>query len=101
MPESEFRQPYLSTTVMRRVWILLLLLSLTARAGSGADDRDALFEAKIRPVLVGTCFACHGDVQTSGELRVDSREALLKGGDSGPAIVPGNPEQSLLIHAIQ
>jgi len=86
---------------MRRGWILLLLLSLTARVSSGADDRDTLFESKIRPVLVGTCFACHGDVQTSGELRVDSREALLKGGDSGPAIIPGNPEQSLLIHAIQ
>lgn len=87
---------------MRRGWGPLLLLWLTASAGA-ADvvDQDALFESKIRPVLAGTCFACHGDAQTSGDLRVDSRDALLKGGASGPAIVPGNSEQSLLIRAIQ
>lgn len=66
-----------------------------------ADDSESFFEAKIRPVLLGTCFRCHGDSKTSGSLKVDSREALLKGGDSGPAIVPGKPETSLLIRAIQ
>ena len=66
-----------------------------------ADDRDAAFENDIRPVLVETCFRCHGDTKTAGEFRVDSREALLTGGDSGPAIVPGSPESSLLIKAIQ
>ena len=66
-----------------------------------ADDRDAAFENEIRPVLIETCFRCHGDTKNAGELRVDSREALLTGGDSGPAIVPGSPESSLLIKAIR
>ena len=66
-----------------------------------ADERDDLFEAKIRPVLVGTCFRCHGDTKTGGGLRVDSRESLLTGGESGPAIAPGKPDASLLVQAIQ
>ncbi len=65
-----------------------------------ADEHADHFEAKIRPVLVGTCFRCHGDNKTGGNLRIDSREALMKGGDSGPAIVPGNPDESLLLIAI-
>lgn len=66
-----------------------------------ADERDDQFENQIRPVLAATCFGCHGDPKVSGELRVDSREALLSGGDSGPSIVPGSPETSLLMKAIQ
>jgi len=67
----------------------------------GDESADAQFENQIRPVLVETCFRCHGDSKVSGMLRVDSREALLKGGESGAAIVPGKPEESLLIKAIQ
>jgi hypothetical protein len=66
-----------------------------------AADGEAFFEAKVRPVLVESCFKCHGGAKTSHGLRVDSREVLLKGGDSGPAIVPGDPEKSLLIRAIR
>ena len=62
-------------------------------------DLDQFFETRIRPVLADNCFVCHTDQETSG-LRVDSREALLKGGDSGSAIVPGDPEGSLLILAV-
>ncbi len=82
------------------VLLLASLLALGHRLASG-DDREDFFEAKIRPVLLGTCFRCHGDTKTSGALRLDSRETLLKGGKSGPAIVPGNPQASLLIKAIQ
>ncbi len=82
---------------------MLLAASLLVMSSHSAcaDERDDFFEAKIRPVLVGTCFRCHGGTKTSGELRIDSRETLLKGGESGPAIVPGKPEESLLIKAIQ
>jgi cytochrome c553 len=58
------------------------------------------FEKKIRPLLVDNCFKCHGNGKKKGNLQLDSRASLLKGGDSGPAIVPGQPEQSLLIKAI-
>jgi hypothetical protein len=58
------------------------------------------FEAHIRPLLAESCYHCHtGDEK--GGLRVDSRERLLKGGESGPAIVPGDPDGSLLIQAVR
>ncbi|MFO0951088.1 MAG: PSD1 and planctomycete cytochrome C domain-containing protein [Isosphaeraceae bacterium] len=66
-----------------------------------ADDPETNFEVGVRPVLAGTCFPCHGGKKTSGGLRVDSRDALLRGGDSGPAIVPGDPESSRLLRAVR
>jgi hypothetical protein len=81
-----------------------MLLSFTfsiAATTATAVDKDAFFEARIRPVLHEECFKCHGGEKTSHGLRVDSREALLKGGESGPAIVPGEPDKSLLIQAIR
>ncbi len=77
---------------------VLLTLGLSAPARAGGDT---FFESKIRPVLAGTCFRCHGGERTAGKLRVDSRAALLKGGDSGAALVPGAAERSLLIQAIR
>ena len=64
-------------------------------------DQAAFFETKIRPVLVQNCIGCHGkDAQNSG-LRLDSRAAIMKGGDSGPAVVPGDPDKSLIIKAVR
>ena len=80
--------------------LLVVVLLLSARSASG-DDAETFFERKIRPVLAGTCFRCHGGERTGGKLRVDSRAALVKGGDSGPAIVPGAPDESLLIEALR
>ncbi len=61
------------------------------------------FEKKVRPVLIEHCHKCHSveSEKIKGGLRVDSRDALLKGGDTGPAIIPGNPDKSLLIKAIR
>jgi uncharacterized protein DUF1553/uncharacterized protein DUF1549/cytochrome c len=84
--------------------ILLLLLALGFSAATVyADDADkiAFFEAKIRPVLVETCLQCHGETKASGKLRLDSKASVLKGGFSGPAIVPGKAKDSLLIKAIR
>jgi len=58
------------------------------------------FEKQVRPLLAEKCLACHGEKQKGG-LRLDSQAALLSGGDSGPAAVPGDPGKSLLIHAVQ
>ncbi len=72
------------------------LFLMAALAAYGQDSPEAFFESKIRPVLAGNCYACHTAVQ-SGGLRLDSRADVLKGGKSGPAIVPGKPEESLLL----
>jgi hypothetical protein len=59
------------------------------------------FEKYVRPVLVEKCIACHGAAKQRGGLRLDSADALRKGGDSGPAVVPGKPEQSLILKAVR
>ena len=66
-----------------------------SRAGS-----VEFFEARVRPILAEQCVNCHGPKKQSSGLRLDSREAVLKGGDSGPAVVPRRPEESLLIQAV-
>jgi len=67
-------------------------------AGS-THDRD-FFENSIRPLLVKNCHACHTSSRMGG-LELDSREHLLKGGNSGPAVLPGKPDESLLIQAVR
>ncbi len=59
------------------------------------------FELHVRPVLADRCYKCHGPKQQQNGLRLDSRTAMLAGGDSGPAIVPGHPNESLLIEAVR
>src|SRR5438045_4688748 len=61
------------------------------------------FEKKIRPIFIERCYKCHSAQadKVKGGLLLDSREGLLKGGDSGPAIVPGEPEKSILVRAIR
>ena len=84
---------------------LLLLLSFPARSQDSAAERDGLdlFEKRIRPVLVDKCYSCHsaGAEKIKGNLVVDTREGLLKGGDTGPSLLPGNPSKSLLIKALK
>ncbi len=82
----------------RSDWTRFTLLLLTASCAKAADPD--LFESKVRPVLANSCYACHTGSRLGG-LRLDSRAELLKGGKSGPAIVPGDPEKSLLIRAIR
>src|SRR5918993_1112307 len=98
-----------------RIPHLLLVLSALLLAGTGlragqapapaartATPQEAatFFETRIRPLLAANCQACHGETATAG-LRVDSREGLLRGGETGPAVVPGDPEKSALLKVIQ
>ncbi len=71
----------------------------TQAAQSTDAAKSEFFETKIRPVLAMACYDCHSEAAKSG-LRVDSREALVKGGKRGAAIIIGKPEESLLIKAI-
>ncbi|MBM3785631.1 MAG: DUF1553 domain-containing protein [Acidobacteria bacterium] len=65
-----------------------------------ANEDTEYFESKIRPLLATHCHACHTG-GALGDLRLDSREGVLKGGKSGVAVVPGDPEKSLLIQAVR
>lgn len=71
---------------------------LATTPNSEAHD---FFENKIRPVLAAECVECHGAKKQKGGLRVDHRDGLRKGGDSGPAVVPGDAAKSLLLRAIK
>ena len=64
-----------------------------------AADPSEFFEMRIRPVLAKNCYTCHTTAKLGG-LQLTSRENILKGGNSGPAILPGKPEESLLIQAV-
>jgi hypothetical protein len=82
------------------------LLTLSTSAVQGTDvpitaKQTQFFEENIRPLLVQHCYACHGSDKQKNGLRVDSLEALLTGGKSGPAITLGKPDESLLIEAIE
>src|SRR5882672_5041438 len=95
------------STLMGGGWILLAALPLTieiaAEAGQGATpaaQSSEYFESSMRPVLAANCYEGHGDSQVAG-LRPASRDGLLKGGRSGPAVVPGHPDRSLLIQAVR
>jgi mono/diheme cytochrome c family protein len=85
---------------------LPLLLAATALAAPArAADETAgveFFESKVRPVLAQHCYGCHSAraKKLRGGLRLDGRAAMLKGGDSGPALVPGRPDQSRLVEAV-
>jgi hypothetical protein len=86
---------------MLRSWLILIVC---AAGLSHADEGTDFFESRIRPVLAERCYGCHSSKQKSpqGDFYADSKEGLLKGGKSGaPAVVPGKPEESLLIKAIE
>ncbi len=85
------------------VVMVCFVLPTAARAQEAKKLTPAaiqFFESKIRPVLAENCFECHAEKKQRGGLRVDSLSALLEGGDLGPAIVPGHPEKSLIVKAI-
>jgi mono/diheme cytochrome c family protein len=90
------------TRFIRLVASAALLGTLTERlrAEPGGADAEA-FERRVRPLFVEHCTGCHGAEKQEAGLRLDSREALLKGGETGPALVPGKPEESLLLAALR
>ena len=82
---------------------IFFLAGLACRAANLTAAQTQFFENKIRPVLSQNCYKCHSvtSEKVKGGLLLDSREATLKGGETGPAVVPGNLDQSLLIKAVR
>src|SRR5437763_473665 len=90
----------------RIIWALVLMLTGASPVWAAQADSEgiALFEAKVRPVLMERCYKCHsaGAPKLKGKLRLDSIETMRRGGESGTAaVVPGKPEESLLVTAIR
>jgi hypothetical protein len=83
--------------------ILIALALLPPSARAGENEGLAFFEARVRPVLVEHCYPCHSAAakKQKGKLLLDSRDGLRKGGESGPAVVPGEPAKSLLLRAVR
>ena len=87
-------------------FLLTALVAGTALSASFAQESPPsaeqvrFFESEVRPLLVEHCAKCHGPKKPKAGLRLDSRTAMLTGGDTGPAVVPGKPNESLLIEAI-
>lgn len=82
--------------------VLLAALAVCPR-GFAADDGPGLeaFETHVRPTLIQHCIRCHGPKKQQGGLRLDSKQGWTVGGDSGPAVVVGSPDESLLVKAIR
>jgi Protein of unknown function (DUF1553)/Protein of unknown function (DUF1549)/Planctomycete cytochrome C len=99
----------LVSTRLRSAVCVTFLNLVAGTIATGADDTtgkpggDDFFESKVRPVLVEHCFQCHsaGAKALKGGLRLDSVEAMRRGGETGPAVVPGDVEASLLVKAVK
>jgi hypothetical protein len=89
-------------TKVPRTWIAAVLIASATGGVSEGDDGVEFFESKVRPLLAKYCYNCHsvrGGKQKGG-LLLDSREGVRSGGDTGPALIAGNPSESLLIKAV-
>lgn len=89
----------------RRLFVLVLVGWLAVSTRGFADDQPAaavkFFEQHIRPLLASKCVKCHGESKQEGGLRLDSIDAIMDGGDSGPGLVSASSDESLIIEAIK
>ena len=85
------------------VTALALVVPLAGGTAGAETDPNSpkWFEEQIRPILASHCLSCHGPSKQESNLRLDTRSAILAGGDSGPAIVPHKPDESSLIEALK
>ncbi|MEO1995303.1 MAG: PSD1 and planctomycete cytochrome C domain-containing protein [Planctomycetaceae bacterium] len=80
------------------LWVGSITITL---AGDLSAAQRRLFESRIRPLLIKHCLKCHAGPQPKGALRLDSPAGWRRGGDSGPALIPGQPDNSLLMRAVR
>ena len=84
----------------RIIIVLIIMLGLTRPVWAVDASPISFFEKKIRPILIKHCYECHGPDEASGKLRLDSKSGWQRGGEAGPAIIPGDAAGSLLIKAV-
>ena len=83
--------------------LVLLTIGLNTTSVQAREDasKPEFYTARVKPIFDTNCARCHGGINHRGGLNIDTREALLKGGHTGPAIVPGDPSKSLLLTLIR
>ena len=86
---------------LRVLFYLVACSSLVDAPAKAADTAEDHFERRVRPIFAEKCVQCHGAKKQKAGLRLDSRAALVKGGESGPAVLPGDPKKSLLVRAVR
>jgi hypothetical protein len=101
-----FRAKFAAPVALACTLICGVLAGLGAVAAVAATpeptpEQVKFFEEKVRPILAENCYKCHGSEKQKGKLRLDLREGALAGGEDGPVIVPGKPEESVLIEAVK
>ena len=106
-PKTLQSNPFFLAMIRYLLLLLIAILSCAtisvAEEPSPSDEEIQYFERKIRPILAHRCYSCHSsDAKVlRGGLRLDTAASVQKGGDSGPTLVAGQPDESLLIHSIQ
>jgi len=83
------------------LWVIVCCLSTPVLAADPPAAEIEFFEKRVRPILVEHCYECHRGAKPKGNLRLDTAQGWLTGGDSGPALVVEKPDESLLIHAVR
>lgn len=89
-----------SPATIRR-WTLAISLMTPLISVAGDPEGIAFFEKEIRPLLVTHCYECHANGEANGGLSLETRDAIMRGGDTGPAAMPHQPDRSLLIKAVR
>lgn len=93
-------------SIISRYLLLSSALVLTARGENVSPEQLAFFESKVRPVLSEHCYGCHSAAakekgKLKAELFLDSKQGVLTGGETGPAVLPGKPDESLLMKVLR
>src|SRR5215467_3935115 len=95
----------MSTSFEKLICLLAVFFGAVPMIGAAEPTAEQIefFESKIRPIFADNCYTCHSEKaeKLKGALRLDSAEAILKGGDTAPAVIPGDVERSLLIKAVR
>src|SRR4051812_44289274 len=93
------QEPIMLASPRRPAAILLLLAAFSvAGESAGAEPVDSL--RQVKPILKGRCYSCHGALKRKAGLRLDTGEAIRRGGDGGPSVEPGRADESLILERV-
>lgn len=105
MPEQRSKDFVFSSYIHHCCLLVLFCMGLGSviSAADMTAEQRTFFESKIRPVLVKHCYECHsqGAKKVGGKLLLDAPSEMIAGGESGPAVIPGNPDESLIVQAVR